>query len=294
MPFVPFNSFWIRRLIALARSTIETQPGRAQAWPEFFDNTDGIGGVQRTLFYKDKRTGILLPFKGTAKPVDVSRKIGVEAHITATAFGTTKRARAFWKNQILDGVIPDDVAGFYGAGFDVGSPDYLDLVAERMALHQRFWKVPYHFVGLLNGDLLYNNQISRYTYHGNGGNGPLVGVSAEANLPGLERWTPEKRPRKYHDLDEHFILTNRAALRLGVTHSRDLGAPIEALYAHRQYSDGRLGDPGEGWWKEVGIPMSQELTLERRVTFKHSSGNEICREWDPDGRVDYKGRKLAA
>jgi hypothetical protein len=254
--FTPFNSFWIRRLIALARSTVEKTPEQAQGWPDFFDNTEGIGGVQRTLFYKDKRSGIMLPYKGTPKPVDVTRKIGVEAHITAVAFGTTKRARAFWKKQLLSGVIP---------------------------------------VGLLNGDLLYNNQITRYTYHGNGGNGPLVGVSAEANLPGLERWPADKRPRKYHDLDEHFILTNRATVRLAVTHSRDLGAPIEALYAHRQYSGGRLGDPGEGWWKEIGIPLSVELNLERRVTFKHGSGNEICREWDEElGLVDYRGRRIAA
>jgi hypothetical protein len=172
--FTPFNSFWIRRLIALARSTVEKAPEQAQGWPEFFDNTEGIGGIQRTLFYKDKRSGIMLPYKGTPKPVDVTRKIGVEAHITAVAFGTTKRARAFWKQQLLSGVIPDDVISFYGEGFDLSEPGYLDLVAERMALHQRFWKVPYHFIGLLNGDLLYNNQITRYTYHGNGGNGPLV------------------------------------------------------------------------------------------------------------------------
>jgi len=286
------QGFWIRQLVSWARQAtgIETVPERAQGWPDYFDNTTGIGPIARTLFYKDTRTGIMLPFKGRAEPVRIEERIGVEAHITAIAFGTTKSARAFWKKNIENGLIPLDVVAKFGAGFDSGAPDYRDRVAERMALHQRFWQVPYHYVGLLNGDLLYNNQATRYTHHGNGGNKRLVGVSAEGNLPGLEK----NRTKKHNAIDEHFIETNRATIRLAVTKEREVGAPIEALYAHRQYSDGRLGDPGEGWWREVGTPMSQELHLERRVTFKHGSGNEICREWDDLGRVDYRGRKLAA
>jgi len=292
------HNFWIRQLLAFAMqaSGVEVVPDQAMGWPDYFDNTDGIGEVKRTLFYKDRRSGIMLPYKGRAKPVEVESKIGIEAHITAVSFGTTKRARAFWRKQIEQGLIPDEVVQKYAFGFDPAMPDWTERVAERMALHQRFWKVPYHYVGLLNGDVLFNNPITRYTHHGNGGNGPLVGVSAEANLPGLEKWkeNPEKRPKKFHDLDEHFIETNRATIRLATVQSREAGAEIQTLYAHRQYSDGRLGDPGEGWWKEVGIPMAAELDLERRVTFKHGSGNEICREWDPDGRVNYRGHRLAA
>ncbi len=285
-----FNSFWLRQLAALARAPFEQKPERAVAWPDYFDNTTGIGPVERTLFYKDKRSGIWLPYKGRAKPVPVENKIGVEAHITAVAYGTTRKARAFWKQQIVDGLIPDDVVQHYAQGFDLGASDYLDRVAERMALHQRFWKVPYHWVALLNGDVLFNNPISRYTHHGNGGNGPLIGVSLEGNYPGLEK----NRKKKHNGYDEHTIETSRATTRLAVVDGRNLGAPVEALFAHRQYSDGRLGDPGEGWWKEIGIPISQELHLERRVRFHHGSGNEICREWDDLGLVDYRGRKLAA
>lgn len=286
------NSFLVRNLISMARSVIEKRPDQAQGWPDFFDNTDGIGGVQRTLFYKSR--GVMIPFKGRTKPVPIESKIGIEAHITAAIFGTTRRARKFWKTQILDGIIPADVVAFFGSGFPANDADYHDLVAERMALHARFWKVPYHWVGLQNGDILHNNDVTRYTFHGNGGNGPLIGCSAEAHLPGLEKWDADKRPKKYSDLSEHFILTNRQVIRLATTHSRDLGAPIEILVAHRQYSKGRLGDPGEGWWKEIGIPMSVELHLERRVRLVHGSGHEICREWDPLGQVDFRGRKLAA
>ncbi len=157
-----------------------------------------------------------------------------------------------------------------------------------MALHQRFWKVPYHWVALLNGDVLYNNQITRYTYAGNGGNGPLVQVSLEGNYPGLEK----NRKPKHNGYDKHTIETGRAAIRNAVHHSRDQGASINYLYAHRQYSKNRIGDPGEGWWKEIGIPMSLELDLEIKYDFEYGTGYKIPREWDENGLVDYRGRPV--
>jgi hypothetical protein len=271
---------WFRQFITwgLLSAGVVQLPDRASEWPDHFDNTQGIGEVQRTLFYKDKRTGIMLPFKGRAKPVEPDTKIGIEAHITAVAYGTTRRARKFWEKAIGDGLVPD---------WERWGATHAEA-AQRMALHQRFWKVPYHWVSLLNGDVLHNNNITRYTYAGNGGNGPLVQVSLEGNYPGLEK----NRKAKHNGYDEHTILTGRAGVRLSVTNSRALGAPIELLYAHRQYSDGRLGDPGEGWWKEIGIPMCEELKMQRRASMRFGSGNEIPNEWDPTGLVDYRGRRI--
>lgn len=278
------NSFWLRQFAAAARSTVEKKPEIAQAWPDFFDNTEGIGPVKRPLFYKDKRSGILLPWKGRAKPIPIEEKIGIEAHITAVAYGTTKRARKFWADQINGGLIPDEILAFYRAGFD--GDDWAERTAERMALHERFWKAEYHWIGLLIGDILYNNPVTRYTFHGSGGNSKLVGVSAEGNFPGLE----SKRKKKHNGWDAHVIETNRGVIRLAVLDSRKRGAPIERLYAHRQYSGGRVADPGEGWWKEIGIPMAKELNLDRRIFEKYANGNEICREWDDEGRVNYWGK----
>ena len=281
------NTFWYRQLVALARSTVETKPERARAWPDYFDNTDGIGPVKRPLFYKDKRSGILLPYKGRAKPVPVEDKIGIEVHITAVAYGTTKRARKFWENQIRDGLIPQEVLNLFRAGFE-DDPNWIAKVAQRMALHQRFWKAEYHFLSLLIGDLLFNNDITRYTFHGSAGNSSMVGVSQEGNFPGLEK----NRKSKHNKWDEHTIETARAGVRLAVLKSRELGAPIEHMYAHRQYSKGRIGDPGEGWWREVGIPMCKELNLQKHPHEKYSTGYEIPRDWDPEGRVNYRGKPL--
>jgi hypothetical protein len=82
-------------------------------------------------------------------------------------------------------------------------------------------------------------------------------------------------------------------MRLAVLQGREDGAPVARLYAHRQYSDGRIGDPGEGWWKEIGIPIATELHLDRMTQYYHGSGREICREWDDTGRVNYHGRRAA-
>lgn len=276
--------FWFREALAWVRRIGERAPARATAWPAFFDNTDGIGPVKRTLFYKSA-SGVLLPFKGRPEPVDPAKKIGIEAHITAVRFGTTSAARKFWLKQIQEEVIPIEVARMYGREALTAIPT---VAAERMALHQRFWKAPYHFVALLNGDVLFNNDITRYTFAGNGGNGPLVQVSLEGFYPGLER----NRKPKHDKLDDFVIETGRAALRLAVNRSNAEGARIGLLYAHRQYSDGRIADPGEAWWREIGIPVAADLGLERRPTFKVGTGLEICREWDPEGRVDYFGRPV--
>lgn len=281
--------FWFRQFIAwsLQSTGIERLPERETAWPDYFDNTEGIGEIKRTLFYKHSQSGIYLPFKGRPNSVKPSTKIGIEAHITAVSYGTTKRSREFWLKCINDELIPDVLLKKYQARalVDEGGPGF---AAQRMALHQRFWTVPYHYVALLNGDILFNNQITRYTYHGNGGNGPLIGLSLEGNYPGLEK----NRKPKHNGYDAFTIETSRAAYRLAVTKSREEGAPCEWMYAHRQYSGGRVGDPGEGWWKEIGLPMAKELSLEIKYDFKHGSGNMICREWDENGLVDYRGRPI--
>lgn len=257
-------------------------PSMVEEGPDYFDNTRGIGPVDRTLFYKHT-SGILLPFKGAPQPVPLSRRIGICAHITAIAFGTSASKRKFWKRLIDDGTIDEATWKLYG--------ETPDAAAQRMALHQRFWTVPYHWVGLLNGDVLKNNDITRYTYHGNGSNGWHIGVSAEANLPGLEKF--RKGSKKYHDLDEFSIQTWRATVRLAVVEGREEGAPIEELTAHRRYSKSRIGDPGEGWWKEVGLPMAKELDLTIVYSDKNEFGGyDMCREWDPNGLVDYRGRPI--
>lgn len=293
------NSLWLRQFIASIRlATVETAPPRAEAWPEpvepdvpgYFDNIAGIGPVARPLFHKDSRTGLMLPYKGRPSDCLPGTKVGVEAHITAVSYGTTKKARKFWLRLVEDNEIPEDVWLRFSNGvpYEIATKEQVEAAVVRMALHQRFWKVPYHFVGLLNGDVLWNNPVLRYTYHGSGGNSLLLGVCMEGNFPGLEK----NRKAKHHGYDPHTIETGRAAVRLAVLKGREAGEPINWLYAHRQYSGGRVGDPGEGWWHEIGLPCARELDLEINYQFKHKNGLLVPREWDDNGLVDYRGRPL--
>lgn len=110
-----FESFALRQLLAfIAQATrIEKLPEREQEWPDFFDNTKGIGPVERQLFYKH-RSGVMLPFKGHTRPVPIEEKIGIEAHITAVKFGTTSRARKFWRKLIESEEIPPEIWQLFG------------------------------------------------------------------------------------------------------------------------------------------------------------------------------------
>ena len=98
-------------------------------------------------------------------------------HITAVEFGTSSRQRRRWAERISAGEIADGVVDRYRQGV---ADD--DAVAERMALHERFWPVTYHWVALRNGDVLFNNAAERYTYHGNRSNRFALGISIEADF----------------------------------------------------------------------------------------------------------------
>jgi len=145
---------------------------------------------------------------------------------------------------------------------------------------------------LLNGDVLYNNPFNRYTWHGNGSNLKGIGFVVEGHFSPLL----PKTKSKYRDLTEHNIETARAAFRLAVLTSREAGAPLEWVTAHRCYSSGRIGDPGEAIWKEVVIPMANELDLKVDYTFAawKAGGRPIPIEWDERALYAYGERSKKA
>lgn len=277
MQFAPLVSFHVLRLLEAASKKPKELPRREE--PQHFDNRSGIGPVDRPLFYKHKGTGVMLPFKGAPFEVPAEEKEGVCAHITGIEFGTSRRARRFWLDQIQQGVLSTDLLARYG--------EEPAEQAERLALHQRFWKTPYHWLGLLCDDILYNNDLSRYTYAGNGSNRRYVQVAAECHMPGLEK----NRKSSHTRWDARDIEVQRRTLELAVLDARGKGAPCRELTAHRVYSKGRVGDPGELWWREVGRPMMAQLDLYTR--YDHAPGGfHICREWDPKALYDYRGRRI--
>lgn len=270
--------FWFRRWIQSALALIEKKPARAWRFPDHFDNSGGfIAEKYRDNFYSYH--GVKLPYKGRAQPIPVEARTHICVHQTAIEFGTAGYRRRFWKRQITSGAIPEDVVRLYDPG-----DNNVESIAERITLHERFWKVPYHYVALVNGDILYNNPIDRYTYHGNGANDHAIGVACEANLPGLQR---NYRKGKHTRTGGYFIDTNRQTIRLAVEESRDLGAPIEFITAHRCYSSGRRADPGEFYWKNIVIPVAKELDLKIQYSYTERNGYPIPKQWDSRAWAQY-------
>jgi hypothetical protein len=217
---------------------------------------------------------------GRSEPIEPAERIGVCVHQTAVRFGTTERKRAIWRRRIEEGEL--DEADLAARGLDRG----LDACAARLALHERFWRAAYHWVGLLNGDVVHNNPITRYTYHGNGSNRRYLGIAAEGELPARE----SGRRHDHDGLGERFIETNRAVLASAVDDARRQGASIEWVTAHRCWSPRRRGDPGELYWKEVVLPMLDVLELRVDYELAHDGGRPIPTDWDPAATHDWSGR----
>lgn len=250
---------------------------------DYVDNCTEAGIARwRPDFYR-ARDGVMLPFKGRSTPLDVAGKTHVCMHITACHFGTARYQRRAWERRLDAGEIPSEITERYRLD-ELGR----DAVAERMALHARFWSVAYHWVGLRNGDVLYNNQPSRYTFHGNGANRRGIGVSLEAVLPGRE----EDRRARHDEVDEAFIANGQRLLRLAVNTTREAGAPLTHLTAHRCYSPRRRGDPGEAVWRQIVVPLADELGLEVDYGFAEAGGRPIPTAWDDRATHDWAGRPL--
>lgn len=89
--------------------------------------------------------------------------------------------------------------------------------------------------------------------------------------------------REPDDLTETTIETARATLRALVEATREWGANVRYLYAHRQSSATRRSDPGEGLWRALVPWAERELGLVPRPDFTVGDGRPIPSAWDERG-----------
>jgi len=188
--------------------------------------------------YSNKRP--VMNGKGKIESRLVDNVVGICIHQTAVEYGVSKR----------------QIEAEIRAG---------EQVPVQAALHHRFYKVPYHVVALRCGDILYNNDFWRYTYHGNGCNSFTLGLAIEGKYPGSS-WTGFN------------VETAREALRFAVNKGREEGCPISLVTSHRQWSKNRKNDPGRQIWSDVVIPLLSELNLELDPRFG-GGGNAVPDEW---------------
>ena len=277
--------FWMRQLWdKVLKLLVEKLPEKDEQFPDYFDNIHGPLAVKyRKPFYKYGNKTLM--FKGYSRPLRPEDKIGICLHQTGVEFGTSRWRRSFWRK-----VIDNDPATVRAHGFVIPEDEEgKQKLAERIALHERFWEVPYHFVALPNGDILYNNDVRSYTWHGNKANRTTLGVAVAGHFPGLEK----NRKSSHTKADDFFLETMRACMRLAVLKSREEGCPIEDLTAHRVYSAGRTNDPGEYIWKNVAIPATEAYNLVVSYARKVGSGRQIPNLWDKRSPYNWYGKKVS-
>ncbi len=275
--FIPREKNWPTRSPGVPQpvDVVRTEHDRP-FMPSYFDNVRGFN--YRGDEYK--------PYKGKKGiQVKLKSRIGICIHQTAVAFGVSKKRVAVWARRIQDLQISDEDCRLLALpmGF---TAMHRDRVAKRMALHERFWKVPYHVVCLINGDILFNNSLSWYTYHGNTANRKMFGWCMEGLYPGMK----SKRTRRHSTFDDFTISTGRQGLRVLILKARESGAPVRLIQPHRCYSRKRRGDPGEEIWREIVLPVAQDLSVDFDYELAVGGGRPIPNVWDAESRYNWRGK----
>lgn len=185
-----------------------------------------------------------------------------------------------------------------GVKFGVGKKA-LEKFGPRKALHRRFYDVACHVAALTNGDVLLVNPWERYALHGHGSNRFSIGIEIEGLYPGVEDNPKTVSGSNPTELTLRTIGAARKAVQISVEECRKLGCPITKIAAHRQFHGSRISDPGQGLWREVALWAVENLDLsidydlaKENKKEPRKGGRKIPRVWDPNGKVDYRGRPL--
>ena len=145
-----------------------------------------------------------------------------------------------------------------------------------------------------SGKVIWLHDFDKLVVHGNRWNAQTVGIEIDGMYEGVQGnpktfWRPKDRPDLQPQRPTAVQLRAvRDLIRFIKAQVEENGGEVNALVAHRQASENRRNDPGSEIWKEVALPMSEELDLsDGGPGFKLSSGYPIPVEWDPS-RKGYK------
>lgn len=166
----------------------------------------------------------------------------------------------------------------------------------RLALARRALNVACHAMAFRDGFFVAAAPLRWHVNHGNGLNATTLGLEIDGRYPGRPD-DPRTTPRR-EDLESTWggepseitpalIAAARSALRWLVETGRAEGMPIEWIWAHRQSSATRRGDPGWELWGEVGEWGAAELGLRVDYARTVGSGRPIPVEWSPRGVGSY-------
>lgn len=145
-----------------------------------------------------------------------------------------------------------------------------------------------------NGQVILLHDFDRLIVHGNGWNTQTVGIEIDGTYEGIEGdiktfWKdPENPKQKPQRPTAEAIEATKQLIRFICAEVERHGGKVKALVAHRQASVNRRSDPGSAIWKQIALPMSEELGLnDGGEGFKLGNGYAIPTAWDPKRKAKY-------
>lgn len=197
------------------------------------------------------------------------------------------------KHRIVQGKVqrrrPQDVDGIvvHQTACQFGTTPAQVRAAEgdaALAKHRRALQVAAHVTAFKTGVAVVGNPLDWYVYNANALNRRILGLEIEGQYPGLLA-AATKTPDKFEGEIEQAA---QAGLRYLVEQGRRMGMPIRYVWAHRQSSNDRRGDPGEEIWRKLVLNFAVPvLGLETRNDDIVIEGRCIPRQWSPTGHVDF-------
>lgn len=202
-------------------------------------------------------------------------------HQMACEFGVSEKRVQHWSAAITE--LPQEAFESYGTP-DLADDWEVEDWARRIALHERLCATPYHFAGLLNGDVLYTNNVLLYTLHGNGANSNSVAVGFEGNFPNVE----SARTKKHTRLGDDQIQAFRSTIDKAIVECNLANIDLKFVTAHRVYSKSRQADPSELIWKNIVLWAVEKYGL--KIDYKANFGGKpIPIDWDGNALYNNKG-----
>jgi hypothetical protein len=149
-----------------------------------------------------------------------------------------------------------------------------------------------HFVVYPDGTVFWLHDVTRRIIHGNEWNAQMYGIEIDGLFAGIEGdpktvWDNPSTPyvEKAGSLTPEQAEATKQLLRWLDAEIRRQGGHQRLIVAHRQSSGMRRNDPGSKVWKEIALPMLQELGLSDGgpgfALVNQDGGYPIPEAWNP-------------
>lgn len=236
-----------------------------------------------------------------AKPADPRRAVRI-LELQHLAKKRQKRSKLKWKlgytvmrdPSVVTGICLHQAAAQWGArpshyrqaeqvAKELGVPN-----DERLAIALRVVEdVPAHATAMQSGDVVLRSPLEAFLYHANALNEASLGLEIEGLYDGVEVEGAHPPPTPV------TIAAARMATVQLYERGLKAGMPLKYVWAHRQSSGTRLGDPGSVLWIEVGLWAVKELGLEAQpmetwLSRRSGRGNPIPEVWGGPEGVKYR------